>query len=169
MAKLSFSWFAVILVILSTSSCLSIRADGPPLPTGSVLTAEPSADPQQRTLEGPSCPEDFQNRDEIRKRIEMDADGTLQVELGSNPSMPCSWNAPRIDPPDFLTIAEHQQEWPAEGASPQPGAPGLEVYVLSLPRQGKGTAAIPCTCLDEEGAEQEVVGMYTLIMVIEGE
>lgn len=169
MTKLSFSWFAVILVLLSTPSCLAVRDEGRPLPTGSVLTAESSADPQQRTLEGPSCPEDFQNRYEIRERIGMDAEGTLQVGLGSNPSMPCSWNTPRIDPPDFLEIAEHQQKWPAEGASPQPGAPGLEVYVLSLPAQGKGTAAIPCTCLDEEGAEKAVVGIYQLMIYIEGE
>ena len=127
---------------------------------------EPTVTPQAQrvSLEGPACPDGFpeQRGQTVNESVEMTVGGTLSLTLGSTPSVPCGWQELEVSDETILRLVEHRTEWPAEGATPMPGAPGVEVWVLRAEEPGEGVVSLECTCLGEEGAGQELVGTFAL-------
>jgi len=125
-----------------------------------------SALPEEGSIRGPSCPESFEEQEEIKEQTQLEVQGTLKLTLGRTPSIPCSWNALEIKDPSVIKKSDRQTKWPAEGSTPQPGAPGVMIYQLRALEPGNTTLTLPCTCLDEEGSENQLEGTYLLAVSV---
>jgi len=113
---------------------------------------------QERVLEDISCPESFQEKQKISKKAHLTLGGRMTLKAGSNPSMPCGWDAPDIGNPEVITQIDHDTEWPAEGVTPKPGAPRTEVWIFEARGEGQTVISLPCHCLDDQGEEAQLQG-----------
>ncbi|MFO7943536.1 MAG: protease inhibitor I42 family protein [Anaerolineales bacterium] len=113
---------------------------------------------QETILDDISCPESFQEQQEVSKKIHLTLGGRMTLKAGSNPSMPCSWDAPEIGNPEVITQIDHDTEWPAEGVTPKPGAPGTEFWIFEARGEGQTVISLPCHCLDDQGEEAQPQG-----------
>ena len=169
----------LILMLLACESSLSpiptsTRIPDTPTPTPTRIpntpTSEPTATPkrQQISIEGPDCPNTFQEnqQESFRREIEVPRHASLKLMVGSTPSIPCSWRAPEIEDQTVLNQSEHQSKWPAEGATPMPGAPGTEIWIFETIDQGESTVRLRCMCLDEQGSAEEESGVFTLHVTV---
>lgn len=118
-------------------------------------------------LSGLSCPESFQERDLIQKEVRLRSSGTLTLEFGSTPSMPCSWRSPHIGDRTLITQSDHYTKWPADGSTPQPGAPGEEIWDFKTSKAGQTDITLPCHCLNEEGSEEVMEGRLVIQIQVE--
>jgi hypothetical protein len=57
---------------------------------------------------------------------------------------------------------DHKSQWPAPGATAQPGAPGTETFVFETLDAGESVITVSCACLAEQGETQEVRGEFVL-------
>lgn len=96
----------------------------------------------------------------------MGVNGTLTLTLGSTPSVPCRWESPTIRDPSVIRQVDHRSEWPAPGATPMPGAPGIKIWILESIAQGESTVSLECVCLGEEGSGEEVNGVFVTSIVV---
>ena len=151
----------LILVVMTCTSCLEPTVTPSPEPTDTVPSS-PTPAGQAVSISGPDCPDSFQGSEQINRNVEIGANGVLTLTLGSNPSIPCGWQAPQIEDPDVVHQVDHQSRWPAEGVTPMPGAPGTEIWVFEVVGEGESTISFPCICLGEEGAEEEKRGTFML-------
>ena len=161
-SKTSFILLGALLLTLASSAC---TAGLEPTSTAALEpTVSPAAAdlPQSVAVRGVSCPESFQDDQLITKRVEVAAGASITLTLGSTPSMPCGWQPPDIDDGTILRQVAHRSEWPAEDVTPQPGAPGLEIWVFEALVPGESTVLLACTCLGEEGKGQESRGTLSL-------
>jgi predicted secreted protein len=126
----------------------------------SVPTQVPTA--EAVSLDGPSCPDSFEEAEVITREIDLASGQTLTISLGSTPSIPCGWRAPEISETEVVTQTEHQSVWPAEGVTPMPGAPGTEVWAFKALKEGRAELSLICACLDEGGDEFLVEGRYVM-------
>ena len=119
------------------------------------------------SVEGPDCPDGFEETIGVSEGVEIDVSNSLTLTLGSTPSVPCTWHAPEIDDPALIRQVDHQSKWPAEGATPQPGAPGTEIWAFEALAAGRTQISLNCYCLDEEGADEELRGTFVLNVAVE--
>lgn len=155
---------AALVLVLAGSACAAAPE------RTSQLTPEPTARPgttvtsrpEPVSVQGVSCPEAFEDDSAISRELQVAANAVLTLTLGSTPSMPCSWQPPEIEDDTILRQVEHRSEWPAEGATPQPGAPGTEIWVFETLKEGRGKVSLACKCLGEEGGEEETAGVFVL-------
>lgn len=125
--------------------------------------------PQDVSVSGARCDRGrFKENRVITKEVAIRANASLTLTVESCPSIPCRWQAPEIDDDAVLRQVDHQSEWPAEGVTPKPGAPGTEIWVFEALEEGACTVSLPCLCLGEEGAEEEQVGMFVLEVSVDG-
>ncbi len=131
---------------------------------------EPTNTPvvQDVSVKGPSCKRgDFEENRVITKEVTIRANALLTLTVGSTPSIPCGWQAAEIDDDTVLRQVDHQDKWPAEGVEPKPGAPGTMIWVFQALEEGTCTVSLPCSCLGEEGAEEQEVGTFVLEVNVE--
>jgi len=133
-----------------------------------TLIPSPSDTPmaQAVSLEGPSCPEGFQEQQVVTRHVKIAANATLTLTLGSTPSVPCGWQGLDVEDQTVLQQVDHQTEWPAEGVTPMPGAPGVELWVVEALKEGESALSLACQCLGEQGAEQELEGTFVLNVTV---
>jgi hypothetical protein len=155
----------LVILIFLAGSCGPGPEPAPPASPSPEQAAEPVL-PEETAIPGPSCPESFQDQDQIKEQSQLAEQGKLELSLGTTPSMPCSWGALEIEPPSLLEKIDQQTKWPAEGSTPQPGAPGTLIYQLQSVETGKAALSLSCTCLGEEGAEKQLKGTYLLSITI---
>lgn len=151
---------AMVMTLFGGASCAA-----EPEPTQKPTPIPESTDtpvPRDATVSGPSCPEAFQEAEQVSKTAEVAAGAGLTLTLGSTPSMPCGWQALRVADDAVVRQVDHTTKWPAEGVTPAPGAPGEETWVLEALGPGQTTVMLECTCLDETGAEQVSEGTFIL-------
>jgi predicted secreted protein len=155
-----YAVFALALILAGASCSAGFQ------PTPSL---EPTSTPLPRatSIEGPSCPEAFQENRVITDEIKVEANSHLTLTLGSTPSIPCGWQALEIDDGNVLEQVTHRSKWPAEGVTPMPGAPGTEVWELEALEAGETTVSLGCTCLGEEGEGQVLRGRFVLDVTVE--
>jgi predicted secreted protein len=156
--------FVFVLSVFSWTGCAQ-EASSPAGPTESPqppekTTGEGSLEPI--VLDGPSCPENFEDRDTVREGVTLSLNERVEIHLGSNPSMPCGWGEIDNPSPGVVRMVEQTSQWPAEGATEQPGAPGTEIWIFEAQQVGESLVTWPCTCLGEEGAEQQREGEFML-------
>jgi predicted secreted protein len=134
--------------------------------TGFEITPSPESTstprPRPTSIEGPSCPEGFEENRVITEEIEVDASSHLTLTLGSTPSIPCGWQTLEIAESSVLRQVTHGKNWPAEGVTPAPGAPGTEVWGLEVLKPGETTVSVACICLGDEGDEDVLRGRFVL-------
>ena len=152
--------FAIVALGGAVAGCGGVPA---PMPTltqratpGAVPTAASTTEPA--IVNGASCPQAFEETQLVTREVDLSAAQVLTLTLGSTPSIPCGWQAPDVSESGVLRQTNHESIWPAEGATPMPGAPGTEVWVFEPVARGETEVSVVCTCLDEEGAEQVVEG-----------
>lgn len=153
-----------VLSVFSWTGCAQ-GASSPGVPAESPQPPEKTTRegaPEPIVLEGPSCPENFEDRDTVREGVTLSLNERVEIHLGSNPSMPCGWGELENGSPGTVRMVEQTSQWPAEGATEQPGAPGTEIWVFEAQQEGESLIVWPCTCLGEEGAEQQLEGEYKL-------
>jgi len=160
---------AIVAVGGVTAAC---RVAPQPMPTftrSATPTLVPTAvaTPEPATVNGTSCPDAFEEARIVTHQVDLTARQVMTLSLGSNPSIPCSWQVPEISDPGVLRQTDHERIWPAEGVTPMPGAPGTEVWVFEATAAGNAEVAIVCTCLDEQGAEQVVEGRLVVDATVE--
>lgn len=102
----------------------------------------------------------------MSREVEMIAGSTLTLTLGATPSIPCGWQPMSISDEDVVKEIGRRTEWPAEGATPMPGAPGVEIWVLKTVSEGTSTVSVECTCLGQEGAAEELTGAFVLRITV---
>jgi inhibitor of cysteine peptidase len=155
---------ATCALMLITSACAE-EATAVPTPT-SQPTQTPR--PQPVSLAGPDCPKTFREEEQqqITRETELTVNSTLTLTLGSTPSIPCSWESPEIGDDAVVRQVDHQSKWPAEGATPQPGAPGTEIWAFEALEAGECTISLDCMCLGEQGAETERTGTFTVKLIV---
>lgn len=122
--------------------------------------------PTQMALRGPDCPDGFQETDQVEKDATINVSGVITLTLGSTPSIPCGWQAAKISDMAVIQQVDRQSEWPAEGVTPQPGAPGTELWVFKARQTGVSTIALECTCLGEEGTGEELAGTLVVNVTV---
>lgn len=160
--RLTTTLFALLLLLI-TVNC---AGNGEP-------TVEPTPEPSQPptpeptlavAVSGPDCPDSFpeDETEVIREEVEIGAGGAITLTLGSTPSIPCGWSEPEIGDPAVVRQVDYQDQWPAEGVTPVPGAPGTEFYLFETTEEGESTITFRCVCLGEEGAEEELRGTFEL-------
>lgn len=162
--KLLISASLVLALSLVASACT--RRSEPtmapsPEPTG-TSPSSPTPGARAISVAGPDCPDSFRESDQISKNVEIDANGLLTVTLGSTPSIPCGWQHPQMSDPDVIRQVSHRSEWPAGGVTPMPGAPGTEIWGFEMLKEGESSISFLCTCLGEEGVEEERRGTFML-------
>lgn len=149
---------SVLFILLLISACAPVGEPESHTPQPPSPTPVPEKEQKETTLEGISCPESFQSKGHIKKNIDLVAGGTLKLELGSNPSMPCGWGKPESNQAGIVKQSDQYQVWPAEGITPKPGAPGKEIWVYQAREKGETTLTLPCYCLNEEGSQDQLEG-----------
>lgn len=157
----------IILFMLVCAACsgdLEPTNTPPPAPTNTPQPTPPPM-PQQVSVDGPDCPDSFQESQPADREVEIGVGGSLTLTVGSTPSIPCSWHPPEISEPTVVRQVDHQSQWPAEGATPQPGAPGTEIWVFETLEEGESTITLRCTCLGEEGEGEETQGEFVLNVI----
>lgn len=102
----------------------------------------------------------------MSRAVEMVAGSTLTLTLGATPSIPCGWQRMSIGDEDVVKQIGRGTEWPAEGVTPMPGAPGVEIWVLRTLREGTSTVSVECTCLGQEGSAEELAGAFVLRITV---
>jgi len=151
---------AIVMTLLGGASCAA-----EPEPTQKPTPLPESTDtpvPRDATVSGPSCPEAFREAQQVSRTAEVDAGAAVTLTLSSTPSMPCGWQAPTVADDALLRQVDHTTKWPAEGVTPMPGAPGVEIWGLEALGPGQTTVMLECACLDETGAEQISEGTFIL-------
>lgn len=146
----------ILALTLASSAC------------GPTPTSTPRP-PRSAQVDGPACPDVFQEtqQQQISEAAEISVGGALTLTLGATPSVPCGWHAPEIEDPAVVQQVDHQSQWPAEGATPQPGAPGTEIWSFEALNAGESTISVDCVCLTEEGSEEEVRGTFVLKVTVQ--
>ena len=159
----------VLALILVATTCVGQEG------TISISTPEPTetmaptrtSPPQHIAVSGPACPQAFQEQDQVRRNVQIDTGSVLTLTLGATPSIPCWWESPEIGDAAILQQVDRQSVWPAEGATPQPGAPGAEIWLFEPRQAGESVVSLTCTCLGEEGSDEEVTGTFLLNAVVQ--
>jgi len=118
--------------------------------------------PQTASVNGPACPGAFRESRRIVGAVKIASGDSFTVRLGSTPSIPCGWQAPEISNLTAVRQVEHRRQWPAEGVTPKPGAPGTEIWEFEAVKRGDCTMSFRCTCLGEKGKGKELTGVYGL-------
>ena len=144
--------------LLSISACAASNGIISRLQSAAPWFSGDSKYAQERVLEVISCPESFQEKQTILKKAHLTSGGRMTLKVGSNPSMPCGWEAPDIGDPEVITQVDHDTKWPAEGVTPKPGAPGTEVWVFEARGEGQSVISLSCHCLDDQGEEEQLQG-----------
>lgn len=134
-------------------------------PTPTLLPSAVPA-PQEASLAGASCPKAFEEQGVVSQDVRIGAGGTLTLTLGAVPSVPCGWQEMSISDESLVRQIAHRTDWPAEGVTPMPGAPGVEVWLLEALEEGTSTVSVECTCLGEEGTGEELRGVYVLSVAV---
>ncbi len=166
MPKKSSLITAIILIPCTTlSACQGTKWI--PSPTTKAETSPTLEEQQKITIQGVSCPESFQEEQIVKKDILISAGDTLKLNLGHNPSMPCSWSAPEIENPEIVTQIDHYTKWPAEGATPMPGAPGEVIWAFEAQIEGQTKISLSCNGLDEAGEEERLEGTFEVQIRVE--
>jgi predicted secreted protein len=157
--KYLFLMLFIGTLIFVTPACMNGETVTPTSPKPTASTT-----PRSISLAGPACPDAFQEqeRQQIQREITLNTHDTLTLTLGSTPSIPCSWESPEISNDAIVHQLDHRSTWPAEGATPQPGAPGVEIWVFEALQAGESTISLACMCLGEQGAEEELTGTFSL-------
>jgi len=139
---------AALALTLAGAGC----AAGAPPTQRPTPTREPTATPTPEavSLEGPSCPEGFDDQQVVSRDAAVDAGATITLTLGSTPSMPCGWQKLEISDEAVVRRVDRRSKWPAEGVTPMPGAPGVEVWILEAREEGESTLSLDCSGLEEE-------------------
>lgn len=136
------------------------------MPTSpSVPTPVPTAEPM--SLDGPTCPDAFEQEETITREFDLVPGQALTISLGSTPSIPCGWRSPQISDSDVLTQTDHQSIWPAEDVTPMPGAPGTEVWAFRALKGGEAELSVACMCLDDDGDESLMEGRYVVRVTVQ--
>ncbi len=155
-----------IIFILTVIVLVSVACTPGPEPSATPThkpTSPPEPTPTQMVQEldiaGPDC--DFQTQS-VSQNVEIGANGSLTLTLGSTPSIACGWQAPEIEDQSVVRQADHQSQWPAEGMTPMPGAPGTEIWVFETLKEGESNISWKCVCLAEEGSQEETSGTFVL-------
>ncbi len=161
---------SLLLLALISTACtngLEPTATSTLEPSGSP---EPTSTPKAQavSIAGPACPDSFQENQtaSISKDVQISANHLLTLTLGSTPSIPCGWHAPEISDQTVVHQVEHHSDWPAEGATPMPGAPGTETWVFETLTEGESQIILQCVCLNEEGSEEEISGTFVLNVTV---
>jgi predicted secreted protein len=94
--------------------------------------------PRQRTV-GPDQGTGGADQQVINRYAAVDAGATITLTLGSTPSMPCGWQTLEISDETVVRQVDRRSKWPAEGVTPMPGAPGVEVWILEAREEGEST------------------------------
>jgi len=165
---------SVIFILLTLSLVLGGVACAPSLGPTATVTPERTSSPepthtpvpQDVVITGGGCPDAFQENQPISKDVEIIAGRSLSLTLGSTPSVPCWWRSPESSHLAVVRQVEHQTTWPAEDVTPMPGAPGTETWIFETLREGESTISLECVCLGEEGAEEEIRGIFTLNVTV---
>jgi len=123
--------------------------------------------PRATTIDGPSCPEGFQENQAITDEVAVDASSHMTLTLGFTPSIPCGWQTLEIADVTVLHQLDQTSEWPAEEVTPMPGAPGTEIWVLEPLEQGQTAVTLNCVCLGEEGEDEVLRGRFVLDVTVE--
>lgn len=146
----------ILALALTAVACTSRvePTDTPPL--------IPTPEIEAVSIAGPDCPDSFRENEQISRNVEIGVNGLLTLTLGSTPSIPCGWQPPQISDPDLIHQIDHQSQWPAEGVTPMPGAPGTEIWVFEVAGEGESTISFPCVCPGEEEADEERRGIFIL-------
>jgi len=156
---------SLLILALLITACVGTGRTPTKLPESTdTPPATQTLRPQRVTVTGPDCPDEFEEQGEsqLQKDAEIAPSGRLTLTLGATPSIPCGWRAPAIDDPAVVSQVDHLTKWPAEGVTPVPGAPGVEIWVFEALAEGESTISWRCTCLGEEGTEEEVTGTFSL-------
>ena len=158
--------FALLSFILLMTACTSTGRPSPKPTFKPSSTAAPTQTPlpAEVTIQGIACPEDFREEDRIDEDVAININGVLTLTLGSTPSIPCGWQAAEVSDSAVIHQVDRQSEWPAEGVTPMPGAPGTEIWTFEALQAGESLISLPCTCLGEEGTGEELAG--TLIVSV---
>lgn len=161
----------VLLALLLPTAACALRP-APRATTQVIRTPEPTDEPtavpapREVSLAGPACPDAFREQAVASRDAEIEAGGTVTLTLGASPSMPCGWQETSISDESALQQVARHTKWPAEGATPMPGAPGSEIWVLEALEEGTSTVSVECTCLGEEGTGQELRGVFVLSITV---
>lgn len=160
---------SALFVLIGVACNASFEPAVTPTPESTnVLEPTPPPGAHGITIVGPDCPDAFQKNQTVTQEMEISAGGAFTLTLGSTPSMPCGWRSPETDDHAVVRQVDHHSQWPAEGVTPQPGAPGTEIWVFEALTEGESTISIHCVCLGEEGEEEKVRGTFLLNVVSVG-
>lgn len=154
-----------LAVVLMSAACTG-GLQPTPAPT-STPESTPTPLPQAISVAGPDCPKSFREQQELHRDVTIAANSSLTLTVGSTPSIPCGWQRPAIGNQAIVRQVDHQSKWPAEGATPMPGAPGTEIWGFETREAGETTITLTCTCLGEEGSGEEVRGTFNLHVTVE--
>lgn len=153
---------SMVVFLLISASCT-----GTSVPVATVtLEPTPTQEVQCVIMEGPACPNGFEESQDISEEVQVSANSTLTLTLGSTPSIPCGWQPPEIGEESIVRQMDHQSKWPAEGVTPMPGAPGTEIWVFETLTEGRSTISLRCMCLGEEGTGEELTGTFSLNVMV---
>ena len=158
MVKKRLLHITFLFIFLLITACAPFEEPEPHTTQPSSPTPIPQEEQKEIILEGISCPENFQSQGQVKKNIHIIAGGTLKLQLGSTPSLPCNWGKPQFSQAGAVKQIDHYQTWPAEGVTPKPGAPGKEMWVFQVQEKGKTTLTLPCYCLNEAGSQSQLEG-----------
>lgn len=150
---------ALTLILAGVSCTAALQPTPSPEPTSTPT-------PRAMTFEGSSCPEDFQDDRTVTRELEISPGSHLTLTLGATPSTPCGWQTLEIGDSTVLEQVAHRRNWPAEGVTPVPGAPGTEVWGLEVLEPGETAVSVACVCLGEEGEEDVLRGRFVLDVTV---
>lgn len=159
------STLSILVVLFVSTACTGSLQPTATSTRAPTTTPEPTFTPLARevSIRGPDC--NFQT-EHISQDVEIGATGSLTLTLGSTPSIACGWHSPEISEPAIVRQVDHQSKWPAEGATPMPGAPGTEIWLFETLKAGESTISLECVCLGEEGSEEKVSGVFVLDVTV---
>ncbi len=160
--------FVLLVSMLLFTACMGAEEISPTSTAELSPTPAPTQTPPPAriTLKGPDCPNGFEETDQVERDVTLHANGVLTLTLGSTPSIPCGWQAAEISDAAVIHQVDQQSEWPAEGVTPKPGAPGTEIWVFEARQTGASTLSLDCTCLGEEGIGEELAGTLVVNVTI---
>ena len=120
------------------------QTSSPTLP----LHISPTPQSKKITVSGPDFPDGFDQTWNRKQDIILRADDTLEIMVGSTPSIPCHWQSPEIGDNMIMQQVAHKSRWPAPDVTPKPGASGLEIWRFKALEQGRTEIHLKCMGLN---------------------
>ncbi len=128
--------------------------------------ASPTHQPEKVPLSGPDCPDGFEQTSNRTREVTLRTGDSLELSVGSTPSIPYHWQPPEIGDSTILQQVAHESKWPAPDVTPMPGAPGLEIWTFEAREAGRSEIRLACIGLTEEGSQEEERGIFVVEVVV---